>query len=228
MGTSKGYIPPKNQQWKIAKSSVTRMVNGTDRVGGGRGAVSEYAKAYLSTHLNNSKVGVVAGNVLGFLLGAKEYGLEEALHKEGLGYLVGKNSDEIFLGLIDYFCEGNSTIEESVIRECVVEIFNDNNIVNFEDMDNLDANSFIQSFIIKYIQVNFEVAFTEKVQGLCRNIEDGKARIKEVNQHIDDTIRNLYTADELININWRGHEGEDFINKKCKQCYELIMIFEEE
>lgn len=228
MGTSKGYIPPKNQQWKKAKFSVSRMINSSDGTEGVKRAVSEYAKAYSSTHLSNSKAGEVVGNVLGFLLDAKEYGLNEALNKHGLEYLIDKQNDEIFLGLVDYFCEDNSTIEESVIRECIIEVFDDNNIVNFADMDNLDANSFIQSFIIKFIQANFEVAFTEKVQGLCDNIEEAKSRIREVNQYIDDKIRNLYTIDTLINIDWKGKEGIDFINRKCKECYELIMIFEEE
>ncbi|MHC1682899.1 MAG: hypothetical protein AB6733_08120 [Clostridiaceae bacterium] len=228
MGTSKGYIPPKTQEWRKAKTSVTRMITGNDTVGGIKSAVSEYAKAYSITHLNNSKVGSTVGNLLGFLFNIKENGLEDTLYKEGLGNLIGKSNEEIYLGIIDYFCEDNSTIEDSVIRECIVEIFNDNNIVDFEDMDKLDGNNFIKDFIIKYIQVNFEVAFSEKIQGLCESIEESKLKIKEVNQYIDDTIRNLYDVDKLLDINWRGKDGANFINKKCKECYELIMIFEEE
>lgn len=228
MGTSKGYIPPKNQEWRKAKTSVTRMITGNDTIVGIKSAVSEYAKAYSLTHLNNSKVGYAVGNLIGFLFNIKENGLEDTLHKEGLENLIGKSNEEIYLGLIDYFCEDNSTIEDSVIRECIVEIFNDNDIVDFEDMDKLDGNNFIKDFIIKYIQVNFEVAFSEKIQGLSESIEESKLRIKEVNQYIDDTIRNLYDVDKLLGINWRGQDGANFINKKCKECYELIMIFEEE
>ena len=33
--------------------------------------------------------------------------------------------------------------------------------------------------------------------------------------------------DELLGINWKGKEGKDFIDKKCKECYELIQAFEE-
>ena len=71
------------------------------------------------------------------------------------------------------------------------------------------------------------MAFTEKIYGVCENQHKAKFYIKDVKQYIDDTIRNLYEMDELLGINWRGKEGQDFINKKCKECYELIQAFEE-
>ena len=57
--------------------------------------------------------------------------------------------------------------------------------------------------------------------------DKAKSYIKDVKQYIDDTIRNLYEMDELLGINWKGKEGKDFIDKKCKECYELIQAFEE-
>lgn len=227
MGTSKGYIPPKNKEWKNAKSAVTKMINADEKSLGIKNAVSEYAKAYSTTHLGNSKLGAVSGNVIGFLLNAKYYGLDKALSDEGLDFLVGKPIDEIYIGLTNYFCTDNSTLDENVIRDCVIEIFTDNNIVDFEDLDKLDGSILLQNFIIKYIQINFEVAFTEKINGLCETLEKAKSNIEDVKQYIDDTIRNLYEMDELLEINWRGKEGEEFINKRCKECYELIEAFEE-
>lgn len=227
MGTSKGYIPPKNKEWKNAKAAVTRMINGDEKSLGIKSAVSEYANAYSSTHLSNSKLGAVSGNVIGFLLNAKNHGLDKALSDEGLDFLVGKPTDEIYIGLTDYFCTDNATIDENVIRDCIIEIFTDNNIVDFDDLDKLDGNILLQNFIIKYIQINFEVAFTEKIYGLCENLEKAKSYIEDVKQYIDDTIRNSCKMDELLGINWKGKEGQAFINKKCKECYELIEAFEE-
>lgn len=227
MGTSKGYIPPKNKEWKNAKAAITRMINSNEKSSAIKSAVSDYANAYSSTHLGNSKLAAVSGNVIGFLLNAKNYGLDKALSDEGLDFLIGKPTDEIYIGLTDYFCRNNATIDESIIRDCIIEIFTDNNIVDFEDLDKLDGNTLLQNFIIKYIQINFEVAFTEKIYGLCENLERAKSSIEDVKQYIDDTIRNLYEMDELLGINWRGNEGKDFINKKCKECYELIEAFEE-
>ncbi len=228
MGTSKGYIPPKNKEWKKAKAAVTKMINSDDKSIGIKNAVSEYANAYSSTHLGNSKLGAVSGKVIGFLLNAKYYGLEKALSDEGLDFLIGKPTDEIYIGLTNYFCTDNSTLDENVIMDCIVEIFTDNNIVDFEDLGKLDGNILLQNFIIKYIQINFEVAFTEKIYGLCENLEDAKSKIEDVKQYIDDVIRNLYEINELLEINWKGKEGQDFIDKKCKECYELIKAFEEE
>ncbi|NGT94384.1 hypothetical protein [Clostridium perfringens] len=228
MGTSKGYIPPKSKEWRNSKTAVSRMINGNDNVEGVKKAVSEYAKAYSSTHLPLSKAGALISDMLGFFSEVKVNGLNNTLKREGLDNLIGKSNEEIYFGLIEYFCTDNSTIEDSVLRECVVDVLSDNEIVDLENLEKLDGNKFIEDFIIKYIQVNFEVAFAEKVQGLCDSVDESKSKIREVNIYIDDTIRNLYKREEIVNINWRGEEGKLFIDKKCRECYELLMLFEEE
>lgn len=228
MGTSKGYIPPKSKEWRSSKTAVSRMINGNDNIEGVKKAVSEYAKAYSSTHLPLSKAGALISDMLGFFSEVKVNGLNNTLKREGLDNLIGKSNEEIYFGLIEYFCTDNSTIEDSVLRECVVDVLSDNEIVDLENLEKLDGNKFIEDFIIKYIQVNFEVAFAEKVQGLCDSVDESKSKIREVNIYIDDTIRNLYKREEIVNINWRGEEGKLFIDKKCRECYELLMLFEEE
>ena len=228
MGTSKGYIPPKSKEWRNAKAAVSRMINGSDRVEGIKNAVSDYAKAYSSTHLPFSKASALVSDILGFFSDVKVNGLDNTLAREGLDNLIGKSNEEIYFGLIEYFCTDNATIEDSVLRECVVDVLIDNEIVDLDNLEELDGNKFIEDFIIKYIQVNFEVSFAEKVQGLCDSVDESKSKIKEVNRYIDDNIRNLYNREEIVNINWRGEEGKRFIDKKCKECYELLMLFEEE
>lgn len=227
MGTSKGYIPPKNEEWKKAKSSITRMINGNDRVDGIKKAVSNYAEAYLSTHINASSIGSVGGKVLSFLENSKEYGLDRALYDEGLGDLVGKSNGEICNGLINYFCSNNTSIDDGIIRECLTDIFDDKEIIDFKDLDKLNNQEFLTEFIIKYIQVNFEVAFSEKVQGLCNNIDEANDKIQDVKEYIDDKIRNTYKIEDLLKINWKGNEGKSFIDKKCKECYRLLQLLEE-
>lgn len=228
MGTSKGYIPPKSQEWRIAKSSVTKMVNSNDTNNGTQKAIRDYAKAYSSTHLGKSNLGVVIGNMLDFLQNISENGLNEALDNLGLSNLVDKEIGEIYIGLIDYFCKENSTIEDSVIRECCLDIFEDNNIINIDDLSNLNPQEFILDFIIKYIQVNFEVSFFEKILGLYKDISTANKKIQEVKQYIDENIRYIYEFEEIIDIDWLGQDGITFINKKCRECYDILASLEEE
>lgn len=227
MGTSKGYIPPKNEEWRRAKSSITRMINGNDRSDGIKKAVSNYAEAYISTHLNASSIGSVGGKVLGFLENTKENGLNRALYEEGLGNLAGKSNGEICTGLINYFCNNNTSIDDGIIRECLTDIFDDKEIIDFNDLDKLNSQEFLTEFIIKYIQVNFEVAFSEKVQCLCNSVDDANSKIQDVKEYIDEKIRNMYKVDELLKINWKGNEGKTFIDKKCEECYKLLQLLEE-
>ncbi|WP_252249474.1 hypothetical protein [Clostridium sp. VAP23] len=227
MGTSKGYIPPKNEEWKKAKSAVTRMINGNEGTDSIKKATSKYAEAYLSTHMNTSNIGKVAGKVLQLLGNLKENGINEALNSEGLREVIGRYNGEICTGLINYFCTDNTSIDDGIIRECLVDIFDDKEIFDLDDLNKLNADDFLMYFIIKYMQINFEVAFSEKIQGLCSSIDEANSKIDDVKEYIEDTIRNMYTEDELLNLNWKGTEGINFVNRKCEECYKLLLILEE-
>lgn len=227
MGTSKGYIPPKNKEWRKAKSDVTRMVNGSEGSEGVKKVVSSYATAYLSTQMGLSSMGKVAGQVLGFLGDLKTNGLNHALLSEGLNELIGKDNEEICNGLINYFCGENKSIDDGVVRDCLVEVFEDKEIIDLDDIDKIGSNEFLIEFIIKYIQFNFEVAFSEKILGLFPNIDEANNKVSEVKMYIDDKLRNMYEKQELLEIDWRSEEGIRFINERCEESYKLLEIFEE-
>ena len=71
------------------------------------------------------------------------------------------------------------------------------------------------------------MSFTEKIQGLYNDIESSKKLINDVNDYIHDNIRNLYDIGELLEINWRSQQGEEFIKHKCSECYELMKSLQE-
>lgn len=92
MGTSKGYIAPKNEQWRQAKGAVTRMMKGSRSSVGINKAISKYADAYMSTHLSKSNVSVVAGGLMNFISAANKYGAESAAKDIGLDSLLDKKA----------------------------------------------------------------------------------------------------------------------------------------
>ena len=116
MGTSKGYIPPKNEQWRQAKGAVTRMMKDSRSSVGISKAISKYADAYMSTHLSKSNVSVVAGGLMNFISAANKYGAESVAKNIGLDSLLDKKGNELYKGLIDYFARDFSTTDMQIIR----------------------------------------------------------------------------------------------------------------
>lgn len=239
MGTSKGYLPPKGFLWRDAKRAVTDMSKnnfGSDSIGN---AMAKYANARSHSHgwaSNNSSgssssnrqtsVGKSGAKALNFINSVKTQGFRQTLETIGLRHLIGRNSKDIYLALVDYFVEERITIEDNIIRDCFTELLKDLNIFDeIEDFKKIDGNDFLQKFIIKYIQKSFINDFHEKIQGLCKNIKETNRAIGEIKRFIRSEIEHNYSIEELSKINFNSNEGINFINKKCNEAFEIFKVF---
>lgn len=229
MGTSKGYIPPKGYLWKDAKSAVTNMAkNNFNKESIGK-CLKKYSEARRGniggTKQINRKLASAGSKVMNFIGLLNEYGLNNALEEVGLGNLIGKDNDEIFMGLIEYFSPKTEIVEDSIVRDCVseiltkVDIFDEHSIISDKDL--------LQNFLIIYVQKSFISNFFEKIQGLCGSINKTNKAIDEIKNNIRITLENKYSIEELVNINWMSRTGKDFISKVCDEAFEIFILMEE-
>lgn len=224
MGTSKGYLPPTTPEWKRAKSSLSSfMRNRGNGSGGGdkrNKPVGNYAKAHQSTG-NYSAIGTTGAKVVGLFNLIAEKGLNTALNEVGLSHLIGKKSDELYNGLVNYFSNETGNIEDGIIRDSLTQLFIDLKIESTEELANIKSEEFLMSFIIKYIQVDFKTQFFERILS-GRSIEESKSIIKDISEYIDYTIRDNYNINDMAKIDWHGDEGRLFIEAQCRNCYALL------
>lgn len=223
MGTSKGYIPPTTTEWRSAKSSVTRMIKSEDTTSEIKNAVGKYAKAIQSTNGGVYYSANFINDFICFLNSVNNQGLDIALDSIGLSALIGKDTRVIYNSVIDYFCELNSNIQDCIINECFIDILEEHGIFDLENLNSINVNEFILSFIIKYIQINFDVSFHEKIQGLSETLSECQKYIDLVNEYIDNTIRINYNSEKIISYDWNSEAGTNFINAQCKECYDLLI-----
>lgn len=80
------------------------------------------------------------------------------------------------------------------------------------------------SFMIKYVQKSFISNFFEKIQGLCKNIEETNRAIKEIKDYIRVTLETDFTAQQLSSIDLTSEHGEQFISGKCEDAFEVFRI----
>lgn len=219
MGTSKGYIPPKNEQWRQAKGAVTRMMKDSRSSAGISKAISKYADAYMSTHLSKSNVSVVAGGLMNFISAANKYGTENAAKDIGLDSLLDKKGNELYKGLIDYFARDFSTTDMQIIRESLSETLKRLEIETFKDFEQINSEEFLIEFIIQFAIKNFETCFAEKIFTNSELSKDYDRVMDDVGSAIENRIVADIQLEKKFDLDYTSKEGQAYISSVCKDCY---------
>lgn len=233
MGTSKGYLPPTGYLWSEAKREVTKMVKNNFSKESIGNALSKFSEI---NSTNKNQIKLISSSIqkaVSFFININEYGLDKALDNIGLKEELIKNKDGIYIGLLNYFSNDGSSIDKNIVRDSMSELLKELILdSNEEDYDKIflqiDINMFIENFLIKCIQKSFLTNFSEKINGLCKNLDEYIQAEKDIKDFIRITIENNYTFENLNKINWKGKEGEEFITKKCNEIYSIFKMWKED
>lgn len=163
------YPPPLGapDRFQSARNNFTRFATsgGSDRQSLGR-AVSQYVRKSMggsrqaAGRMGSSRR--VGAGLIGFLNSASEHGATQALTALDLGTLAGSPIEDVFAGLVDYFCPDGGSIDEGIAREAFVETIADLAAAGVTDMDQL---SFEQ------VQTVFELYVTHTIEArICNDI----------------------------------------------------------
>ena len=226
MGTSKGYQPPTTPAWSRAKGSLTRYMKSNGDSGKRKKAVSDYATAHMqsSSFQGMALAGAKIAQIYQLI---ESVGAEKAFEELGLSHLIGKSSDEVLNGIIDYFSDGSGELEDGIVKCTVSQLLIDMKIDDLNDLRNYSFDEFFMKFVITYIEVDFKTMYYEKIMS-DRTPDEAKALIDNINSFISYSISDQYEAKELANMDWKSAEGYAIIKSKCKECYELLLAAEEE
>lgn len=227
MGTSKGYIPPKNSEWKQAKSAVTRMSSGTYSSDNARKAISKFAEAYAGTHLSHSNVSVVAGGVINFLHSIATQGLQATAEKLGLSSLLDKKGVDLYNGIIDYFARDFSTIDGQIIRDSLLLTFEELEINAFDDFANITSEEFLITFIVSFAIKSFEVSFSEKILSNLQTVSDYDRIIDDISSIIENRIVTDIEINNALEIDYLSEEGQAYIQSICRDCFNSLKLMED-
>lgn len=227
MGTSKGYIPPKNAQWKQAKGAVYRMLGTSKGNEGTKKAISKYAEAYMSTHLANSNIAVVAGGVMNFLNSISANGINVTAQSLGLDSLLNKSGNELYKGILDYFARDFSTTDMQIIRESLSETFKHLEVDTFDDFGKISSDEFLVSFIIEFAVKNFETCFAEKILSKSELVNDYDQIMDDVSKIIENKIVTDVILGKMLQLDYLSKEGQDYIMSVCRDCFNTLRVMED-
>lgn len=159
--------PADANRFTAARGNFTRFAHsgGTDRASLGR-AVSGYVSTssggarHAAQRMGASRVG--GARLLGFLADAQARGATEALRSLNLDGLAGRPIDEVFVGLADYICPSEGTVDAGIAREAFIETIIELTTLGVTDLDALTPDQ---------MQTVFELYATHAIEArLCNDI----------------------------------------------------------
>lgn len=133
-------IPP--QRFQAPRSNFSRFVSSGGSNGGAfRRAVAGYVSkssggpATAAKRMGSSRA--AAGRLLSFLSDAQSGGLTQALQKLNLGQLIGKPIEDLFIGLADYICPSNGSVDAGIARDAYIDAIPDILEAGVDSLDTL-------------------------------------------------------------------------------------------
>lgn len=231
MGTSKGYLPPTGHLWSDAKRAISSMKrNGYSSNSIGK-AMSNFSKASGSNGArkeSNSVIGSSGSKVVSFSNLVLSFGLNSALDQVGLSHLKGQGTQAVFEGLIDYFSEGTNSLQQSVANQAMQEYLEEmmEGVKNEGELEeafaNMETDIFIRDYLTKYVEVSFFTNFAEKINSMCKDIGETIKLQGRIKDFIRLTISGNYQLEKLGEMDWKGSDGRQYIERKCNDIWGIF------
>lgn len=226
MGTSKGYIAPTKPEWTQTKRAITSMLKSPSSSTISK-VVDRYANALQVDNLSSSSFPAAVSGFIGLLNSVRANGVENALREHGFQSLIGKPSSEIMNAILYQYSNGNGTIDDNLLIDCLsklMETFQINDLIDFNQVSNEEL---LKELVIDYIQLKFEQLYEEKIRA-NRTPAEGSRIIAEVKDYLRDHLKDSLTINDLTGIDFLNIQGQNFIIETCRSAYALLRTYDEE
>ena len=187
MGTSKGYIAPTSPQWRNAKRGVTSYLSYPTE-NKKKQAVSRYAKAIKMDDHSLASASSSFSKLIAFISSANAIGLNNALREIGR-----EDLQDALDELLSYYSNGGSTIDDSLVLDCMADSFDILEIEELSQITQADLSLLLKELICQFAKRKFAQMFTKQAYEKCTLIEANN-RLLEAQEYI------YYTLKEELNI----------------------------
>lgn len=226
MGTSKGYIAPTRPEWTQTKRAITKMLKNPSSANIAR-VVDRYANALQVDNLTGSSFPVAISGFISLINSVRANGINNALSEHGFESLVNKSSLEIINTILYHYSNGNGTIDDNLIIDCLSKLMETFEIVDLEDFNEYTNEQLLKELIIDYIQLKFEQIYEEKIR--VEHTPDESTKIlNEVKDYLRDHLIDSLTINDLSEIDFLNIQGQQFIIDTCRDAYTLLRTYDEE
>jgi hypothetical protein len=167
-----------------------------------------------------------------FLATVSSRGLDTALKELKLSSLVGKDVETVFAGLVNAISPDGSSREEIAARNAIVEalcflyeklVTDDSDAATtFEVLgEDLVRDALVVS-VSAYVYERWLVELGRKIEERAITAAEAVRLEGEMKQYVRDSVKLDLSKQDVLQLNWKGKEGRDFVQKIYEDAYAFI------
>jgi|Deesub1362A_J573_1020465.scaffolds.fasta_scaffold02489_6 hypothetical protein len=227
------HTQPRELTWRTAKTALSRYASGKS----GRAGLIRAGKAYVGAKGGAQKAAksVVSGkstgrNLGGFLSATAQGGIVQGLRSIGLNYLIGKDVDTVFAGIVNAITDNGEDFDKNIARQALEDALltfyercsEDQNFDSLEHLAPDQIKEAIEEFVSSYIYRRWLQELGKCIERKTVS-EDEAIRLEiEVKTYVRDLVELKLDEQNPLSIDWSGEEGQKIIDSLFEEAYSLI------
>jgi len=219
--------------WGNVKSGFTRFAKSTHSSPASvRKMTRNFVKAQGGSRnaaTNSRKGRSVAQNIGEIFSGLSQRGSNFTYKEFNFQECIGKKASELLDTFVNLVVDDNDDLESMIARKATIETFN--NIFEilgveekgFDALQNMTIDNVklvFQTYLSEYILTNI----LQKVGQTLEKIpaKDAYKKEKWIKNYIATKVNLSFTNTDILNIDWKGKQGRDFVQSIFREAYKLI------
>ncbi|HEY8803949.1 MAG TPA: Qat anti-phage system associated protein QatB [Clostridium sp.] len=225
-------IPPlgDNERFRIPRGDFTKYVNSSGRNGTYlHKAVNGYVNNSLGGAKNaTSRLGAAkasSGRLISIFNGISNSGLNSTLEEHGLGTLIGRSVNEIFIGIVDFICPDGGSTDEGIARSSFIETLSILDELGITDIDEMNENQFLtltETYISNVIQARLINDIGNKSINLPDDIGTVDAIQNQIGAFIQGAVCDAIVQLDMSIRNITPEETRNIVEKIYETSYTIL------
>jgi hypothetical protein len=221
--------------WRSAKGALSRLARGTSSASFApsfRKYVSARGGARTAAHTASSGR-AVTGAFGGFLADVLRDGVAAAATALGLQDFLGRDAQFVLASFVDLLAPDGALLEDAAARQAfidtTIEMFERFNVDErgLEALDGLDIEGMeeiVCLYVTNYVYERFLMEMTNCIERGSLSESDANVLTDQGKDFVEGEVRFDLTGVDVLELEWRGKEGQDFIRKIYEKAYSLLGV----
>ncbi|HAV12050.1 MAG TPA: hypothetical protein DCX06_00955 [Opitutae bacterium] len=197
--------------------------------GGGAGSTGGGTGGGGSTRASGGSIRNVARGVGSFLSDVQQKGFEQALVDRGLSDLSDKSPDEVALEIVDILCEPTSLIDDTVLRDALIDMMMDwsEGKDSLEDLGaNIESASSNIGGVLHELMGHYIYHVFKSVgyQGVLKThgFEAAESMCGQIRDYIEARVSSIESTRDLASVDWSGLDGSNVVDEIVADTVDLF------
>lgn len=225
---------PQPMPWKAANTSLGKLTSG----GVDRKALSKAGRSYVRAQggsraaaSSSTSARASSAKLGGFLSSIGSKGINQTLRDFGLSHVVGRDVELVIAAILDIIAPDTASREDSIVRESMSETLetlyekydlSGDDITQLDRMSILDIKEAFENAISSYIYNRWLAELGIAIEKNSISPNEAVSLEREIKTYVYDSVKIDLQEIDILNFDWQSDLGQQFIEQKFKEAYDLI------